>query len=139
MTRHADLNEISSTADRAYNGHLRHWKSPMNPPIWIVLCNCPDSATAEHLAKAVLDRRLAACVNLIDSVRALYRWQGAVAQATECTLLFKTAADRYAALASFLEREHPYEIPEIIAWPLAAGLAAYGAWVEAETREEFPA
>jgi periplasmic divalent cation tolerance protein len=111
----------------------------MSPPIWIVLCNCPDSATAEHLAQAALDRRLAACVNVISGVRALYRWQGAVQQASECTLLFKTAADRYPALASFLEREHPYEIPEIIAWPLTAGLAAYGAWVEAETREEHPA
>ena len=111
----------------------------MSPPIWIVLCNCPDAATAEHLAQTALDGRLAACVNVISGVRALYRWQGAVQQATECTLLFKTAADRYPALASLLEREHPYEIPEIIAWPLTAGLAAYGAWVEAETREEHPA
>lgn len=139
MTWHTGLYEIASTANRAYNGHLRHWKSSMNPPIWIVLCNCPDSTTAEHLAQEALNRRLAACVNMVSSVRALYRWQGAIQQATECMLLFKTTADRYEALATFLEREHPYEIPEIIAWPLAAGLAAYGAWVEAETREEHPA
>lgn len=111
----------------------------MSPPIWIILCNCPDADGAERLAQAALNSRLAACVNLFAGVRALYRWQGAIEQATECTLLFKTAADRYPALASFLEREHPYETPEIIAWPLAAGLKAYSAWVEAETREEHPA
>jgi periplasmic divalent cation tolerance protein len=99
----------------------------------IVLCTAPDPATAESLAQAVVEARLAACVNLLPGVRSIYRWQGAVHTDSETLLLIKTRKDRFAALAAALQAQHPYELPEIIAVPLSDGLAAYLAWVDQNT------
>lgn len=105
----------------------------MSQAVWIVLCNCPDQESAERLAVLMVERRLAACANRLPGVRSVYRWQGRVEQAEECSVLFKTTADRYPALESCLRAEHPYETPEIIAWPITAGLDAYLDWVAAAT------
>jgi periplasmic divalent cation tolerance protein len=111
----------------------------MRQAVWIVLCNCPDEETADHLAVLMVERRLAACANRLSRVRSVYRWQGRVEQAEECSVLFKTMADRYPALESCLKSEHPYETPEIIAWPITAGLDTYIDWVAAATRGDADA
>ena len=106
------------------------------PALRVVLCNAPPEE-AEALARAVLDARLAACVNILPGVVSLYWWQGAVSRDVESTLLIKTRADLVPALTEALRAAHPYEVPEVIALPLAEGEgnAAYRAWVVAETRD----
>ncbi len=102
----------------------------------LVFCTCPDSDSAQVLAHLLVERRLAACVNLLPPMRSVYRWQGQVEQAQEVQLLIKTCADRLDALTSAIQQEHPYELPEIIAISPSAGLPAYLEWIRAQTREE---
>ena len=105
------------------------------PALRVVLCNAPP-AEAERLARVVLDARLAACVNVVPGVVSLYWWKGEVCRDVESTLFIKTRADLVPALTDALRAAHPYEVPEIIALPLAEGEgnAAYRAWLLAETR-----
>ncbi len=102
----------------------------------MVLTNLPDEASAHALAGALVGERLAACVNVLAPCRSVYRWQGAIENATEIPLLIKTTAVRYAALEAAIRARHPYELPEIIAVPVAHGLPEYLDWVVAETRTE---
>ncbi len=100
----------------------------------LVLTNVPDAAVAESIAAALVDERLAACVNILAPCRSIYRWQGAVEHAEEFPLLIKTATDRYPALQQRLVELHPYETPEIVAWRPDGGSAPYASWVIAQTR-----
>ena len=104
------------------------------PDILLVLTNLPDAASAESLATALVEAQLAACVNVLAPCLSVYRWQGAVEQATETPLLIKTTRERYPALAAAIRARHPYELPEIIALPVTRGLPEYLAWVADETR-----
>jgi len=99
----------------------------------LVLTNLPDRPSAETLAGALVEARLAACVNILAPCRSVYRWQGAVESADEVPLLIKTSKARYAALAAAIRTLHPYELPELIAVPISEGLPDYLAWVAAET------
>jgi periplasmic divalent cation tolerance protein len=107
----------------------------MNTETLLVITNLPDRASAETLAQALVDRRAAACVNILTPCRSVYRWKGAVETAEEHPLFAKTTRDRYSLLERVVRELHPYELPEIIAVPLAGGLPAYLEWVAAETRE----
>jgi len=98
----------------------------------IVITNCPDEETANHIALAVVEARLAACVNILPRVQSIYRWQGAVESAVEVPLLIKTTTAAYPALEAAIRERHPYEVPEIIALPISAGLPAYLNWVAEE-------
>ncbi len=100
----------------------------------LVLTNLPERETAEKLAWSLVEERLAACVNILAPCRSVYRWRGAIESADEYPLLIKTSVERYPALELAIRRAHPYELPEIIAVPLAAGLPGYLEWVAAETR-----
>jgi periplasmic divalent cation tolerance protein len=100
----------------------------------LVLTNLPDRAAAERLAGALIEKRVAACVNILAPCRSVYRWNGDIQREEEHPLLIKTAADRYPALEAAIRELHPYELPEIIAVPIERGLPGYLAWVEAETR-----
>ena len=100
----------------------------------LVISNLPDRASAETLAKALVERRAAACVNVMSPCTSVYRWKGAVETAEEHPLFAKTTRDRYELLERVIRELHPYELPEIIAVPLVAGLPAYLQWVETETR-----
>ena len=99
----------------------------------LVFTNLPDRAAAERIAGLLLEQRLAACVNILAPCRSVYRWKGAVQHDEEHPMLIKTSAERYPALEQALRREHPYELPEIIAVPIERGLPAYLAWVAGET------
>ncbi|MFN4324379.1 MAG: divalent-cation tolerance protein CutA [Azonexus sp.] len=101
--------------------------------IRLVITNCPDEETANRIALAVVEARLAACVNILPRVQSIYRWQGAVESAAEVPLLIKTTAAAYPALEAAIRERHPYDIPEIIALPIAGGLPAYLNWLAAET------
>lgn len=102
----------------------------------LVLSNLPDRAAADRLAQALIERRLAACVNILAPCRSVYRWQGALESAEEYPVLIKTTAERYAAVEEAIRALHPYELPEIVAVPVGAGLPAYLEWVAAETRPD---
>lgn len=104
----------------------------------LVYCTCPDRDHAERIARALVDERLAACVNLLPGIRSVYRWQGRVEAADEVLLLAKTAADRLDALQARIRALHPYELPEIVAVEIAAGLPPYLDWIVAETRAPTP-
>ena len=99
----------------------------------LVLTNLPDRAAAERIAEALVEQKLAACVNILAPCRSVYRWKGALQRDEEHPMLIKTTAERYPALEQALRAAHPYELPEIIAVPLERGLPQYLAWVAGET------
>ncbi len=98
----------------------------------VVLCNCPPDH-AERIARALVESRVAACVNAIPGVVSVYRWKGEVQRELETTLLIKTREERIADLKDAIAELHPYEVPEIVVLPVADVNAAYAAWVVRET------
>ena len=103
----------------------------------LVITNLADMASARLLARALVEQRLAACVNMLPAVQSVYRWNDAIEETAEVTLLIKTTTARYAALEQAISALHPYELPEVIAMPISAGLPAYLGWIAQETRKEI--
>lgn len=103
--------------------------------VLLVMTNLPDAASAQALANALVQARLAACVNLLPGVHSTYRWQGKIEQAHEVTLSIKTSEARYHQVEQAILAAHPYDLPEVIALPLT-GHAAYLQWVRQETSQE---
>jgi periplasmic divalent cation tolerance protein len=104
-------------------------KGPVSTRTLIVLTTCATAAEADALAAALVEQRLAACVNAIGNVASTYRWQGAVQQERENLLVIKTTEDRFAALELAIKERSSYELPEVIAIPVHAGSASYLEWV----------
>ncbi len=96
----------------------------------LVLCTCPDTGTAGRLAAELVERRLAACVNIVSGVTSVYRWQGKIETESEVLLLVKTRSDRYQEVEKALLEHHPYELPEVVAVSLEQGLSGYLAWLD---------
>ena len=101
----------------------------------IVLTTMPDRASAAALAETLVRQHLAACVNIGGEVTSIYPWDGALQQGTEVTLTIKTTRQRYAALEQAIVQHHPYELPEVLAVPISAGLDDYLAWIDTCTNE----
>lgn len=99
----------------------------------LVLTNLPDRASAEKLAEALIEQRLAACVNVLAACCSVYRWQGAVQKDEEHPVLIKSTREHYPALEAAIRAQHPYELPEIVAVPIERGLPAYLEWLAAQT------
>ena len=99
----------------------------------VVLTNCPSEDVAERIATALVENRLAACVNRLAPVRSTYRWQGKIERETEVPLLIKTTAARYPEVEAAIRALHPYTVPEIIALPVHAGNAPYLRWLDEST------
>jgi len=99
----------------------------------LVLTNLPDRAAAERLADSLIEKRLAACVNILAPCRSVYRWKDAVQHDEEHPVLIKSTTGSYPALEAAIRAGHPYELPEIIAVPIERGLPAYLDWIAAET------
>ena len=100
----------------------------------LVLTNLPDRESAEKLADRLLQGHEAACINILAPCRSVYRWKDAIQHDEEHPMLIKTTRERYPALEAAIRDAHPYELPEIIAFAVTAGLPAYLQWVESETR-----
>ena len=99
----------------------------------LVLTNLPDAASAETLATALINRRAAACVNVLAPCRSIYRWQGRLETAAEIPLLIKTSVANYPLVEQIVRSQHPYDVPELIAIPITHGLPAYLDWLATET------
>lgn len=104
---------------------------------WVVFVTAPE-AVAPVLARAVVERGLAACVNLIPGVRSIYSWRGAVQDDAEVVMMMKTARDRFDALRAAIVSLHPYEVCEVIGLPIADGSAPYLDWIRVCTRPQPP-
>ena len=94
----------------------------------VLFTTAPDAGTAQRIAQALVDARLAACVTVLAPATSVYRWQGAVETAQEWPLMIKTGAARLSALKETLVRMHPYELPELIALPVVDALPGYLGW-----------
>lgn len=101
-----------------------------------VLTNLPDSESAFNLARALVHRRLAACVNVLSPATSFYRWKGQEEEAREIPVIIKSTRERYPELEAALRELHPYELPEIIALPVEQGLESYLGWVAAECKAQ---
>jgi periplasmic divalent cation tolerance protein len=98
----------------------------------IVLVTVRTLSEGRKIARSVVKKQLAACVNLVLSpVNSIYRWQGRVEVTHEYLLLIKTTSLRYAALEKEIVKLHSYDVPEIVALPIAGGLPEYLAWLRA--------
>jgi periplasmic divalent cation tolerance protein len=97
----------------------------------VVLVTCSSVEEGRKIAHTLVERRLAACVNLVAGIESVYRWKGAVEEASECLLLAKTTRGRFGPLQSALRELHSYELPEIVAVPIVDGLEAYLGWIAA--------
>ncbi len=105
------------------------------PPLLVVLCTVPDEATAEKIGRGLVEERLAACVNVISSVKSFYRWQGKIEADDELQLVIKTRPGRFPAAARWIRANHPYEVPEIVALPASAVSDDYLRWAVEQTKE----
>jgi periplasmic divalent cation tolerance protein len=105
----------------------------MNADI-LVLCTCGSAEEAEKIARHLVDRRLAACVNVLPGVRSYYRWQGAIESSAEHLLLIKSSADLFTELEETIRARHSYEVPEVVALPISAGSEKYLAWLHSGLR-----
>jgi periplasmic divalent cation tolerance protein len=98
----------------------------------VVLCSAP-SEVAVDLARRLVESALAACVQRIDGMHAVYRWEGRIEEGTESLLLIKTTRSQFLRLRDQLAAWHPYDVPEILALPVAGGLPAYLEWLRQST------
>ena len=97
----------------------------------VVLTTCGSAEEAEKLARSLVGQQLAACVNVVPGIRSFYRWKGEIESAEEYLLLIKSSRECMAALLASVEKEHSYEVPEVLALPVVDGAANYLNWLQA--------
>ena len=95
----------------------------------LILNTCPNQETAEAIATALVDRGLAACVNIVPGIQSIYRWQGKIEKENELMLFIKARGDAFSAVAECIVDLHPYELPEIVAVTIDNGTEQYLAWL----------
>lgn len=98
----------------------------------VVLCTCSTSEEARRVAGALIEKRLAACVNLLPPMRSIYHWKGAVEEAEETLLVIKSSRPLFERLRSEIAKIHSYEEPEVVALPIVDGSESYLAWMDRE-------
>ena len=102
--------------------------------VQIVFCTIDSGDAARRIALQLVEERLAACVNIIDNVTSVYKWEGDLEEDKELLMVMKTSADRLSALMDRIREIHPYDVPEILAWPAENGNPGYVDWVLTQTR-----
>jgi len=88
-----------------------------------------DSGEAERISQTMIERQLAACVNILAPCRSIYRWQGEIETAEEVPALFKTGAEQVDALITAIAAMHSYAVPAIVAWPVVQAGPGYAEWI----------
>jgi len=104
--------------------------------VLVCFCTCPNPEIAQRIADALVEDRLAACVNVVPGVRSIYRWKGAIECSDEVLLLVKTVAAQLDAVSARIATLHPHELPEVIAVEASGGLSAYLDWVAECSNED---
>jgi periplasmic divalent cation tolerance protein len=99
--------------------------------IRIAFSTFPDAETARRICEELVTKDVVACANILPAVESIYRWQGKLERANETLVVFKVAAERYGAFETKLKSLHPYDVPEIVAVDVVAGLPDYLRWVVA--------
>lgn len=105
------------------------FRKSMESELRIILCTFPDVEKARQIGTVLVERQLAACVNLLPGIESIYRWQGAIEHAGEVLAVFKTTAPGWPAFEAALRELHPYEVPEMIALEPRDVSKAYARWV----------
>jgi len=104
------------------------------PDTLLILCTCPDAESAGHIARVLVEERLAACVNRVPGLTSVYRWQGEIHEDNEVLLLIKTRRELFELLRARIIELHPYDVPEVIALEITAGHTPYLEWLRTETK-----
>jgi periplasmic divalent cation tolerance protein len=99
----------------------------------VVYATAPAEEEAERIARALVENKLAACVNIVKNMRSIYRWQGKVEDEAEVLMIVKTRKKHFASIRDMVKQLHSYSVPEIIALPVVAGSEDYLAWLGEET------
>jgi periplasmic divalent cation tolerance protein len=95
----------------------------------VTFCTCPDKDTAEKIARLLVEGHLVACVNILPNITSIYSWKGQIESAEEHLLIIKSSSQGYQAIETTIRSHHPYELPELIAVPVACGLPEYINWI----------
>ncbi|MDH5217622.1 MAG: divalent-cation tolerance protein CutA [Gammaproteobacteria bacterium] len=95
----------------------------------IVLNTCPDEVVAESLASALVEKKLAACVNILPGITSVYSWQGKIEKDKEVLLVIKTRRECYESVETLIREQHPYELPEIVSVSIDTALPEYLSWI----------
>lgn len=101
----------------------------------VVFVTASSADEAERIGQVVVDSRLAACANILQGVRSIFRWDNKVNVESECLIIMKTTLDRFSDLEEAIRQHHSYSVPEIIALPIIAGSIPYLEWIAGETRK----
>ncbi len=99
-------------------------------PFCTILVTCPDRLQGERIARELVSRRLAACVNLIDNITSIYHWQEGIVQDQETLLIIKSTSENYGRVEQAVHALHPYELPEVISLQIERGSHRYLRWIE---------
>jgi periplasmic divalent cation tolerance protein len=102
----------------------------------IVLSTCSSAEEADRIARQLLEKRLAACVNIVAGARSIYRWRGAIEEAAECLLIIKSRQGCWEELRAEIQRLHSYEVPEVLMLAIEDGSPTYLDWLSEETAPE---
>ncbi len=129
-----------STSGKKRTGGSLSGRSPLVDArdIVLVLSTAPDVVTGERIASALVEERLAACVNVVPGLASIYRWKGSVERASEVLCIVKTRRPLLVRLARRLAALHPYEVPEMLVVPVGGGARSYLAWLREETLSSSP-
>src|SRR5262245_21520235 len=99
----------------------------------VILSTVPDAEKAAEIARALVEERLVACVNIVPGLSSIYRWEGKLADDAEVICIIKTARDRFDQVAARIKALHPYSVPEVIALSVVKGFEPYLDWVRKST------
>ena len=104
----------------------------------LIMTQVPTSHIADQITQVLLEKRLAACVTQLAVATSRYSWEGKIEEASEIPLLIKTRETLYALVEETIRSIHPYQVPEIIAYPISHGAEAYLQWIDMETQATIP-
>lgn len=100
----------------------------------VILATTPTLKHAEKISRTLVEKKLAACVSVVGNVRSTFRWEGKITTEKECLMIIKTRKELFNAAAEHIRKQHPYQVPEIIASPIIAGSKPYLTWLEESTK-----
>lgn len=109
---------------------------PSSERVMVALTTAPSAEVAERIGRSLVEDRLAACVNVVAGITSIFKWEGSIERESEVLVILKTTAGHVEALERRVVELHPYEVPEVIAFPVEAGHAPYLSWVRAEVGDD---